>query len=67
MLVLPAFRIVETHVAHGLSRMVGVANVSRKFHDTVRGEDPRSVSLGTLYKVFTEIHNAIVAEQAGKV
>ena len=66
-LVLPAFRVVEAHVAHRLAGAVGMADVGGEFHRAVRGEDPRAVALRAFDEVFAQIDDAPALRQMPEV
>ena len=67
MLVLPAFRIVDPHVAHRLAGPVGIAHMHRQLHHAVGGEDAGAVALRTLHEVFAQIDDAPSAQQVREV
>ena len=67
MLVLPAFGVVETHVAHPLAGTVGIADMHGQLHHAVRGQYPRTVALGTLHEVLAEVHDATAAQEVREI
>ena len=67
MLVLPAFGVVETHVAHRLAGTVGIADVDGEFHHPVGGQYPGPVALGTLHEVLAEVHDAAAAQEMREI
>ena len=67
MLVLPALRVVEAHGAQGLARAVCMADVRRELHHAVGGQDAGSVPLGAFHEVLTQVHDALVVQQAGEI
>ena len=67
MLVLPAFGVVEAHVAHRLAGTVGMADVDGEFHHPVGGENPGPVALGTLHEMLAEVHDAAAAHQVREI
>ena len=67
MLVLPAFRIVDPHVAYGLAGTVGMTHVDGQLHHPVRSEDTGAVALRALHEMFAQIDDAPAAQQVREV
>ena len=67
MLVLPAFGVIEAHVAHRLAGAVGVADVDGEVHHPVGGQYPRTVALGALHEVLAEVHDTTAAQEVREI
>ena len=67
MLMLPAFGVVDAHVAHRLAGTVGIADVDGEFHHPVGGQNPGPVALRTLHEVLAEVHDAAAAQKMREI
>ena len=64
---LPAFGVVDAHVAHRLAGTVGIADVDGEFHHPVGGQNPGPVALRTLHEVLAEVHDAAAAHEVREI
>ncbi len=67
MLVLPAFGIIEPHVAHRLPGTVGMRHVDRQFHRPVGRKNPGPIALRALDEMLAQVDDAPALHQTGEV